>query len=289
MADVAFKQVDVFTDRPFRGNPVAVVFGADRVDAAEMQRIAAWTNLSETTFLLSPSVMGADYRLRIFTPRSEIPFAGHPTIGSAHAVLESGMLGPRPRAVTQECLAGLVRITVEEGGLFAAVPRIRIMGEHAAAAPRIGAALGVEVPAAPPPLAIDVGPTWLVACLADRETLGRVTPDLPAIVALGEELGVGGVTVYALGEADGAAVHVRSFAPAAGVAEDPVCGSGNAAVGVHLAHGGLLARTGERYLASQGTELGRAGRVTVRVHDGGRRVEIGGAAVTAVDGRITVG
>jgi PhzF family phenazine biosynthesis protein len=286
---LSFKQVDVFTAEPFSGNPVAVVLGADAVDAAVMQRIAAWTNLSETTFVLRPSSPAADYRLRIFTPASEIPFAGHPTIGSAHAVLEARLLDGAPRTLTQECPAGLVPLTVEDADdgrrIFARVPAASVR-DCEGAREAVGRALGVRRLLGPGPLAIALGPVWLVVRLDGQDAIARLAPDMTAVAALSRELDVTGITAFALGGPDGAAVRVRSFAPAGGVPEDPVCGSGNAAVAAFLANANLLGETGTTYTASQGTELGRRGRVHVRVREDGREIEIGGTAVTALDGHI---
>ena len=294
MTTYQFKQVDVFTARPFFGNPVAVVLGADDISAEEMQRIAAWTNLSETTFVLHPSTPAADYRLRIFTTTRELPFAGHPTVGSAHAVLESGFVSGEPSKLRQECIAGILPLTVEGSGperqIFVQAPEAKIRQRRGDEAEALSAALGARVVAQPGPLAIDVGPVWLIARLEDSDAVRRLQPDGAALARLTRELQVGGVTVFSLGaeNGDGAAAHVRSFALEAGIIEDPVCGSGNAGVAAYLNQTGLLERTGDCYLASQGTELGRDGHVFVRVHDNGRRIEIGGCAVTAIDGTITV-
>jgi PhzF family phenazine biosynthesis protein len=286
----AFKQVDVFTGRAFEGNPVAVVLDADDVEPAAMQRLAAWTNLSETTFVLRPESPEADYRVRIFTPAAEIPFAGHPTIGSAHAILEARWFGRVRRTLTQECGAGLLPLTVEdddgERRIFVRVPEARVARECDGAREAIIGALRARIAATPAPLAIAVGPVWLVVRLETPEALGRLAPDLAAVAALSRELGLTGITAFALGGPEGAALRVRSFAPAIGIPEDPVCGSGNAAVAAFLAMTGLLRETGPNYTASQGTELGRRGRVFVRVRAEGREIEIGGAAVTAVDGHI---
>ncbi len=290
MPTYRFKQVDVFTSRPFLGNPVAVVLGADDIDPARMQRIASWTNLSETSFVLRPSSASADYRLRIFSPTSELPFAGHPTIGSAHAVLESGMLPPESRSLRQECLAGVLPLSVEEVGeerrIFVQVPEAKFLGDYGEAAEAISSALRAPFATHPAPMAIDVGPVWLVVYMGEVEAVRQLQPDMAALAQLSRNLNVGGVTVFSLGSSDGAAVHIRSFAPAFGIPEDPVCGSGNATVGAYLARTGLLNETGEVYTASQGTEIGRDGQVFVRVLDGGRQVEIGGCAVTVIDGNI---
>jgi PhzF family phenazine biosynthesis protein len=279
-----FKQVDVFTARALAGNPVAVVLDAAGLDDATMQRLAAWTNLSETTFVLPPTVAGASYRLRIFTPRRELPFAGHPTIGSAHAVLEAGVARPVDGLLRQECLAGVLPIRVDRNRLMVRAPEARAVRDRAVDPDRLGAALGAA--AVGTPLAIDVGPVWIVAELADPPTLAALAPDLSAVARLSTDVGAtGGVTVFVRGDATRPVV-VRSFAPAAGVPEDPVCGSGNAAVGAYLGFTGLVARTGTRYRASQGREVGRDGFVDVAIDEGGRTVEIGGTALTVVDGAI---
>jgi len=292
MPSLQFKQVDVFTQRPFLGNPVAVILGADGLDDAQMQRIAAWTNLSETTFVLRPSTVAADYRLRIFTPAGELPFAGHPTIGSAHAVLESGFVVPDSPALRQECPAGVLSLTVEGSGpdrqIFVRAPATRIVRDCAGLSDTISAALGAPIVANPAPLAIDVGPVWLVAYMEDTESIRRLQPDMAAVAQLSRDLGLSGITVFSLDPAADAAAHVRTFAPAMGIAEDPVCGSATATIAAYLAETGLIEETGDSYLVSQGTELGRDGRISVRVEDGGRSITFGGCAVTAIDGRIEV-
>jgi PhzF family phenazine biosynthesis protein len=287
-----FKQVDVFTGQPFLGNPVAVVLDADDIDPARMQRIAAWANLSETTFVLRPSSASADYRLRIFTPTGELPFAGHPTIGSAHAVLESAIVPSQSSSLRQECLAGVLPLTVEGTGsdrrIFVRVPEAKVLRDHGEAAQALSAALGAQIVTRPAPAAIDVGPTWLVVLMEDVESVRRLEPDMPALGKLSRDLDVVGVNVFSVGSGKGAAVHIRSFAPATGILEDPVCGSGNATVAAYLAQTGILAQVGESYVASQGTEMGRDGEVFVRVLDGGRHIEIGGRALTVIDGHISV-
>jgi len=281
--------VDVFTTRPLSGNPVAVVLDADDVSSDDMQRIAAWTNLSETTFVLRPTAAGADYRLRIFTPRGELPFAGHPTVGSAHAVMEAGIVSTHVTRLTQECAAGLVAIRVEPDGsgrrLFVRVPRADVR-QLAVDASTVARALGAPPAADAPSLVVDVGAVWLVAAFAGEAAVRMLRPDLPAVAELSRRLETAGITVYALGS-DGGLV-VRSFAPLAGVPEDPVCGSGNAAVAAHVAATGRLARFGREWTASQGREVGRDGAVRVRVADEGRAIEIGGHAVTVVEGSLTI-
>jgi len=283
--------VDVFTARPYLGNPVAVVFDADGLEAATMQRVAAWTNLSETTFVLRPTVRDADYRLRIFTPRSELPFAGHPTIGSAHAVLEAGIV-PERLELRQECAAGLLRLAIARGSegrrIAVEAPRASLLSLGADAIGSLEQALGARIAARTQPQIVAVGPRWLTVLLADAAVVRALTPDLNALAALSRAHDLTGVTVFALVEGENHDLVVRSFAPAAGVPEDPVCGSGNAAVGAWLDHAGMCAGDGTRFVASQGRELGRDGYVTVRIDPETRRVWIGGPAVTCIDGVLTL-
>lgn len=286
METYRFKQVDVFTRRPFMGNPVAVVVGAEALDAATMQRIAAWTNLSETTFVLSSE--RADYRLRIFTPKRELGFAGHPVIGSAHAVLESGYSAARSGVLRQECAAGIFNLSVEESAegrrIFVRAPDQKITAFNAAGP--LAAALGGKSAALPRPLLIETGPKWIVADLASAENVAAVEPDLNAIANLSAAAGATGVTIFGKARDGISALHVRAFAPGEGIPEDPVCGSGNAAVGAYLRHTGGLTAYGAAYTARQGMNLGRDGRVAVRVDDAG--VQIGGEAVTSIDGAINI-
>jgi PhzF family phenazine biosynthesis protein len=286
MQTYRFKQVDVFTRQPFMGNPVAVVIGAEALDTATMQRIAAWTNLSETTFVL-PSER-ADYRLRIFTPRRELGFAGHPVIGSAHAVLESGYAAARGAILRQECAAGIFDLSIDQSAEGRRI-FVRPPGPKIAALDGTGAladALGRKSAALPPALVIETGPKWIVVDLGSAENVAAVEPDLNAIANLSAAAGATGVTIFGRARDGIAALHVRSFAPGDGIAEDPVCGSGNAAVGAYLRRAGELAAYGSTYTARQGMNLGRDGRISVRVDDAG--VEIGGEAVTSVDGAIKV-
>jgi PhzF family phenazine biosynthesis protein len=273
---VRFKQVDVFTDKPFLGNPVAVVIGADGLDTAQMQRIACWTNLSETTFLLRPRNKDADYLLRIFTPRQELPFAGHPTIGSAHAALESGFVSKR-RTLRQECGAGLIELSAEgDGRIFLRAPEAKCQQLEK---------LIPSIPLAPasPVSKIDVGPVWIVGEMTDARALAGLKPDMTALAEWTSALQATGITVFAPSGESSCAIHVRSFAPAHGIPEDPVCGSGNLSVAVFLRENNLLKRFGSEYVARQGMQLGRDGRVSVRLKTS---IEIGGHALTCVDGTL---
>lgn len=287
-----FKQVDVFTDKPFAGNPVAVVLGADGLDGATMQRIANWTNLSETTFVLKPTQAGADYRVRIFTPANELPFAGHPTLGTAHAALEAGMVTARDGRLVQECTVGLVNLSIAgEGRARTLTLQLPPATSHDLAPDDVEAlssVLGAPVERTPPPRLIDVGPRWIVAQLADAAAVIGLRPDLPRMMALERRLGGTGVTVFGCHPAGGpAAIEVRSFAPSSGVNEDPVCGSGNGCVAVFVRDSGLIDRLGRCYVASQGCRVGRDGRVRVDI-DAQGMVRLGGQCVTCVDGTLGV-
>ena len=288
-----FKQVDVFTAKPFYGNPVAVVLDAQTLSSDDMQRIARWTNLSETTFLLRPTQPPADYRLRIFTPASELPFAGHPSVGSAHAALEAGVVQAK-RHLVQECGAGLLPLEVEGTGalrrIFVTAPQASSRSLAAEQLPALCAALGAKPRVGTSPKAFQVGPTWLVVELSDAHAVAQLTPNLAQLAAFSHAEALTGVTVFGRFSAgsnalNSPAINVRSFAPGEGIAEDPVCGSGNAAVGYFIAasadHAGLL----PSYTASQGREIGRDGQVSVRIR--GDRVQIGGHALTCIDGALT--
>jgi PhzF family phenazine biosynthesis protein len=287
VTSLAFKQVDVFTQRPFWGNPVAVVIGANSFSSEQMQRIAAWTNLSETTFVLPPSSDQSDYRLRIFTPKQELPFAGHPTVGSAHAVIESGYAQPKDGKLRQECLAGILELRIEEAAegnrIFVKAPSPRITSISDNKKQSLASALRTaRIDAAA--LRVDLGPVWIVADMRTSDSVAALKPDMTALTELSESLEASGVTVFGRARDGISAVHVRSFAPGQGITEDPVCGSGNASVAAYLAHTGTLDEFGFQYTARQGMEVGRDGQVAVRVLGGA--IEIGGYAVTCIDGHL---
>ncbi|SMH47047.1 phenazine biosynthesis protein PhzF family [Rathayibacter oskolensis] len=269
-----FAQVDVFGAEPFLGNPVAVVVEGDDVSDDAMAAFARWTNLSETTFVLAPTTPEADYRLRIFTPGGELPFAGHPTLGSAHAWLAAGGVPRGDGAIVQECTAGLVRLRVTEAGIaFAAPPRRRSGPADEATVERAAAALGIRRSEILGHEWVDNGPGWLAVRLASAARVLELAPDQALLAGL--PLGV--VGPHAAGSE--CAFEVRAFIPDAGVAEDPVTGSLNAGIAQWLIGAGLAP---EQYVAAQGAALGRAGRVHVeRV---GEDVWIGGATTTLIDG-----
>lgn len=275
-----FRQVDVFATGPLTGNPVAVVHDADDLDDAQMAAFARWTNLSETTFLLRPTDPAADYRLRIWTPGGELPFAGHPTLGTAHAWLEAGGTPRSADQVVQECGVGLVTVRRDGADRLAfAAPPLRRSGSVAPEdLAQIARGLRVSVADVEDAAWVDNGPGWVAARLRDAAAVLAVDPDLAAF----GDLKIGVVGTYAPGESD-AAVEVRAFVPDIVVPEDPVTGSLNAGLGQWLA-GDLLPAS---YVASQGTALGRRGRVHVR-RDAAGDVWVGGAAVTTIAGTVTL-
>jgi PhzF family phenazine biosynthesis protein len=283
-------QVDAFTARPLYGNPVAVVLDADDLSDEQMQRIANWTNLSETTFVLKPTIAQPAYRLRIFTPTYELPFAGHPTIGSCHAVLEAGIVEPNDGRLVQECGAGNLPLRIEgfsaDRRIWVEAPEAKLAGEHPELRQTLSKVLGTSIAESPAPTAFRNGPTWLYVRFEEESQVAALKPDMSALAALSPT--VTGLATFAFVESREFAVHIRCFAPAAGVPEDPVTGSANAALPAYLAHHGLLDRTGHEYVATQATEMGRDGRVSVRVLDDSGRAEIGGQAVTVIEGDIRV-
>ncbi|WP_307856063.1 PhzF family phenazine biosynthesis protein [Nocardioides faecalis] len=272
-----FRQVDVFSAEPALGNPVAVVHGADELTDEQMQRFARWTNLSETTFLLSPTDPAADYRLRIFTPGGELPFAGHPTLGSAHAWLGAGGV-PAGERIVQECGVGLVELRNTGGRLSFAAPELLRSGpvEEALVAD-IATALGVPRPELLDAAWVDNGPGWVAVRLASAEAVLALEPDFAAMPGK-----VGVVGPHPAGAE--CAVEVRAFLQASdGITEDPVTGSLNASVAQWLA-GEVLPAS---YVAAQGTAIGRRGRVHVTTDDDGT-IWVGGETLTTIQGTVTL-
>lgn len=283
-----FKVVDVFSERPLLGNPVAVVLDAGNLDTDAMEAIARWTNLSETTFVLPPTAPEADYRLRIFAPRGgELPFAGHPTLGTAHALLEAGRVQPRGGRLTQECEIGLVQLTVEGEGTDR---RLKLDMPPASATPlapedvaEVEAILGCSLPPNAAPAIIDTGAVWIVAPLLDADAVLAVQPDLARITKLTQRLGAHGISVFGDHASGNAAIEVRCFAPLIGIDEDPVCGSGNGSIGLFRHLHGMIATGGGSYLAAQGRCVGRDGQISIAVSADGK-VQVGGACTTTVNG-----
>jgi PhzF family phenazine biosynthesis protein len=250
-----FAQVDVFSPAAYLGNPVAVIFDAEDLEDADMLRIARWTNLSETTFILPPTTREADYRLRIFTLGGELPFAGHPTLGSAHAWLERGGTPKLPERLVQECDAGLVEVRRRAELLSFAAPPTRRSGDiEAEYLDDIVGAFGISRDQVVAHQWVDNGPGWAVVRLATAQEVLALEPDLSRI----PDAMVGAIGAYPDGSDH--AFEMRTFAPGAGVPEDPVCGSMNAAVGQWLTRIGAVSGS---YRVSQGRRLGRAGDITI--------------------------
>ena len=270
-----FAQVDVFTDTPYAGNPVAVVLDASGLSSEEMQRFASWTNLSETTFVLPPSADRADYRVRIFTPTLELPFAGHPTLGTCHAWIEAGRTPQRPDVIVQECDAGLIEVRRGAGQLAFAAPPLRRSGpvdDELLGA--LASAMGLRRDEIVDAAWVDNGPGWVGLLLASADRVLQVRPSF-----IDEDVGL--VAPYP----DGApqAFEVRAFFPKDGaLVEDPVTGSLNASLAMWLLETG---RATAPYVASQGTALGRAGRVHVSRDEHGT-IWVGGGTVTCIDGQV---
>ena len=303
-----FKQIDVFTATPYFGNPLAVVLDGSGLDDVAMQRFAQWTNLSETTFLLPPTDPTADYRVRIFTPGGELPFAGHPTLGSCHSWLQAG---GRPKSgdfVVQQCKQGLVKIRREGSGsvqrlAFAAPPLSRSAPSPVVLA-RVAAALGIHAAQIVAAQLLDNGPVWLGVLLDSPETVLQLSPNHAELDSMDVKVGVAGIYVkdpaspligrinresqaFVQNEksiAFSPDLEVRGFAASIGINEDPVTGSLNASLAQWLmAEGHML----ERYAASQGVCLGRAGEVAL-ARDASGQVWVGGQSVTCIDGSVTL-
>jgi len=273
----AFSQVDVFTADPYRGNPLAVVLDGDGLSDDEMQRFANWTNLSETAFIVSPTDPAADYRVRIFTTEVELPFAGHPTLGTCHAWLEAGGVPRRDGLIVQECGIGLVTVRQAERLAFAAPPLLRSGPVDDSDLLDTCAVLGIEPGAVVAAAWADNGPGWIAVDLGDADAVIDLEPDMNAR----PDYKIGVVGTYPPGSSS--AIEVRAlFKMGDGPgAEDPVTGSLNAALAQWLLGSGRLSSP---YVASQGTVLGRAGYVHVEEADG--EIWIGGDVVTCVDGEV---
>ena len=304
------QQVDVFTAVPYRGNPLAVVLDGDGLDTAAMQRFAQWTNLSETTFLLPPTDPSADYRVRIFTPGCELPFAGHPTLGSCHAWLRAGGKSKSPGRVMQQCEAGLVPIRRDGERLAFAAPAMQRSGPSPSLLARVAAALKLQARQVLAAQSLDNGTVWLGLLLDDIDTVLALAPDHRALKALGYKIGVaaipsapaattligrsnrearafaGSAQMAASASASATAVglEVRAFASCVGVEEDPVTGSLNASLAQWLIEDGHLPAN---YVAGQGQCLGRDGQVHI-ARDAEGHVWVGGDVVTCIDGNVTL-
>jgi len=276
MTERAFQQVDVFSDDPCKGNPVAVVLGADGLSAEAMHDFTRWMNLSESVFLLQPDDPAADYRVRIFTPAEELPFAGHPTLGACHAWLRAGGQ-PKGPEIIQQCAAGLIGIRHGDGPLaFAAPPLVRDGPVSEADLARIAAGLGIGPDSILHAKWIDNGPGWVGVMLGDRAQVLSLTPDYDALGTL--EVGVVGPG----NPGDDTQFEIRAFMPSLR-AEDPVTGSLNASVAQWLIGAGLAPRS---YVAAQGTALGRAGKI--HISSDGEAIRVGGHTATLIEGTVYI-
>lgn len=301
-----FVQLDVFAARPGDGNPLAVVLEATGLDDATMQAIARWTRLPETTFVLPPTSADASYRLRIFSPRREVPFAGHPSIGSAHAVLEAGLAQPRDGLLVQECAVGLLPVRVSGEGrtrrLAVRAPRARVLETGRADEPRLAPVLAGLALGALPPVLMDGGRRWWIAELRDEATLRALSPPWEAISKLALASGAMGLCVFARCHGSDYDLAVRAFVGQPAQVEDAASGAANATLAAWLDHSGALPRadrrsghpalprhldvqSGGHYVVSQGREVGHDARLELRV-DAVGEVWSGGQVQTVVRGEI---
>ena len=283
-----FKQVDVFTRVPFKGNPLAVVLDADGLTDGQMQAIARWTNLSETTFVLPPTDPAADYRVRIFSPDTEFPFAGHPTLGTAHALLESGLQPKLSTRIVQQCGIGLVPVDIaDDGSLAFRAPVAELQPFDEALRPLLETALASDAFAPGlPPITVNMGISWLTVRMESADACLAVRADWSALSELVRHCRVSGIAIYGSHDQAGPADYeVRALFLNQGLLiEDPVTGSANACIArVLQAQGfpdGIPSSLG--YNVRQGTLLQRDGRLSVVFSDG--EPWIGGRSVTVVDG-----
>ena len=296
-----FQQVDVFTAVPYRGNPLAVVLDGTDLDDAQLQRFAQWTNLSETTFLLPPTDPAADYRVRIFTPGSELPFAGHPTLGSCHAWLRAGGTPKMGDRIVQQSAVGLVPIRRDGERLAFAAPPVTRSAPSPSVLARVAAALGLKAAQIRGAQMLDNGPVWMGLLLDDVDTVLALKPDHRALKELRQKVGVAAVpnateeapaligrsnrearAFGARAQPASVGLEVRAFAAPIGVEEDPVTGSFNASIAQWLIADGHVP---ERYVAGQGQCMGRDGRVHIE-RDTDGQVWVGGDAVTCIEGSV---
>jgi PhzF family phenazine biosynthesis protein len=285
---VRFLQLDVFTDRAGGGNPLGVVIGAQGWDADDMQRFAVWTNLVETTYLLPPSDPAADYRLRIFTPTREIPFAGHPTIGSACAALATGLVAPAP-VLTQQCGAGLLPIHCEGEGstqqLFVRSPPAKVLRTGLDADPQLRALLAHVPLGAMPPAFVEGGRCWWVAEFSDEAAVRAWHPNHAAIHALALASNSLGLCVFARCSRRDYDVVVRAFPAGVGIVEDPASGAANGLIAAYIAATEPQGQLARGYRVSQGREMGKDARILVRFEADGS-AWVGGRSHIVIDGRV---
>lgn len=288
MATRRYLQLDVFAERPGAGNPLGVVLDSEGLDAAAMQALAAWLNLSETVFFVPVRAPGADYRIRIFTPGSELPFAGHPSVGAAWVALESGLVAPSGGGFVQECAAGLLPARAHAcgagRGIMLRAPRGRRLEASTTAMP---ASLRPLVAPGTSPELWSNGPAWWLLRAPSAQAVRLHAPDFAAIAAWSNATAATGVAIFAPEAADAHDLVLRAFCPgdAVNVPEDPVTGSANALAAQWLAAHDALPRPDGGYIASQGRELGRDGRVQLQVDRDGE-VWLGGVVQPVIRGTL---
>lgn len=281
-----YLQLDVFANRLGGGNPLGTVVDAAAWSATQMQAFASWTNLVETTFVLPPTDSSADYRLRIFTPQREIAFAGHPTIGSAHALLELGVVTPRDGQLIQQCEGGLLPIRIEahadQSDLFVRAPKARVLATGIDAHPQLAPLLtGIPLGRLQPAF-VEGGRRWWVAEIADEATLRGWHPDHAAIRALALASDSLGLCVFARSHAAGEVV-VRAFPAGAGIVEDPASGAANGLIAAYIRHSEPMGSLAQGYRVSQGREIGRDARILVEIEDA-HAIWVGGSTHTIISG-----
>lgn len=284
-----FLQLDVFAPRPGTGNPLAVVLDAEGLDDAAMQAIARWTRLPETTFIFAPTAPGSSYRIRMFAPQKEVPFAGHPSVGSAHAVLESGIASAVDGLLVQDGIAGQLPLRVHEQGGIRTIairtPRASVAEVVAADDARLQASIAGWALGALPPVLMEGGRRWWLVELADEATLRALTPDWEAIATLAEASGAMGVFAYARSDNAGYQLAVRAFVGNGRRFEDAASGAANAVLAAWLDERNALPGEGKRYVASQGREVGHDALLQLQIDEAGE-VWSGGQVQTVIRGTI---
>lgn len=283
-----FLQLDVFASRPGGGNPLGVVIGAGHWPDAAMQAFAAWTNLVETTFLLPPTLPGASYRLRIFTPTREIAFAGHPTVGSACAAIATGMVEVSDGRLIQQCGAGLLPIRQRQHAgaeyLYVQAPAADVLVRGAEAMARLSSILHGLAPGVLPPALVEGGRRWWIAELADEAALRAWRPDHPAIAALAAESGSLGLCVFARSAEPTHQLVVRAFPAGVGIVEDPASGAANGLIAAYIARSEPAGPMARGYRVSQGREIGRDAWIDIEFE--GTAVWVGGQSHIVIDGAL---
>jgi PhzF family phenazine biosynthesis protein len=285
-----FIQLDVFSRQPLKGNPLAVVIDGDGLDDATMRAMARWTNLSETAFLLTPTQPDADYRIRIFTPTRELPFAGHPSVGGAYAAIEAGLVAAEKQMLIQECAAGLLPVRVHGEGstrtIHVQAPLANVHHVDTSVVHAIGDALYQTLDNVDVRMVMN-GPRWLLCNLHEAPRVRALDPDMAALTALCKRHDVIGVSVFGREQMKDASMAVRAFCPADGIPEDPVTGSSNAAIMAFLTESGDNIY-GSRYRASQGREIERDGYVDVARDPSTGAITVGGDCVVTIRGELNL-